>query len=637
MLNNKTLTVFTFLVFYTSLVTAQNTINVKSPEIQYIGKSIAVYEHHSKRDLSINTIDTINFNPQISTSEVLRLGESDSYFWLKFKIKNCTDASLQLSIDQALINFLKLYKKVENNKFISTELGEHLPFDQRNYKHPVYIFDLNLKKGDAATFYLQIKSDESNTLPIAISSKQELQSYLTNKDLFIGCFLGLILVMFLYNLMLYIKIKDTSYVYYILYLITIGLTQLSVQGYTYKYLWPNYPIIAQNNTIYLACFTAVFALFFVQSFLKTKTTNLRFHNAINVLSISFVIPILFLSFGNFYWAFNSMSILAALITLLILFVAYYYVYKGYTPALNFALGWTFLLLFTVCFVLRDIGVLPHNFLTFNGVIIGSSLEAIFLSFALADRINSYRDDLLKTTIEKEEILKRQNAKLEDSVQKRTQEIQLNLTKIEIQNNEKEILLKEIHHRVKNNLQIITSLLSLQNQTIEELRLKQIFTSSQMRIKSMAIIHEILYQSDNFSIINYQKYLNNLIDSLLKSYAGPEQKISSSVKAEGIQFNLETAIPLGLMMNEVITNSIKHGFNGRKSGHITIEITQINLKTYGMSIADDGNGFKIQETKKKKQTLGTKLITKLMRQLNGTVKLETSSSGTTYYCDFETIS
>ena len=244
---------------------------------------------------------------------------------------------------------------------------------------------------------------------------------------------------------------------------------------------------------------------------------------------------------------------------------------------------------------------------------------------------------MKTTIEKEEILKRQNAKLEDSVQKRTQEIQLNLTKIEIQNNEKEILLKEIHHRVKNNLQIITSLLSLQNQTIEELRLKQIFTSSQMRIKSMAIIHEILYQSDNFSIINYQKYLNNLIDSLLKSYAGPEQKISSSVKAEGIQFNLETAIPLGLMMNEVITNSIKHGFNGRKSGHITIEITQINLKTYGMSIADDGNGFKIQETKKKKQTLGTKLITKLMRQLNGTVKLETSSSGTTYYCDFETIS
>ena len=637
MLNNKTLTVFIFLVFYSSLFIAQNTINVKSPEIQYIGKSIALYEHDGKRDLSINIIDSINFNPQISTSEVLRLGESDSYFWLKFKVKNYTDASLQLSIDQALINFLKLYKKVENNKFISTELGEHLPFDQRNYKHPVYIFDLNLKKGDAATFYLQIKSDESNTLPIAISSKQELQSYLTNKDLFIGCFLGLILVMFLYNLMLYIKIKDTSYVYYILYLITIGLTQLSVQGYTYKYLWPNYHIIAQNNTIYLACFTAVFALFFVQSFLKTKTTNLRFHNAINVLSISFIIPILFLSFGNFYWAFNSMSILAALITLLILFVAYYYVYKGYTPALNFALGWTFLLLFTVCFVLRDIGVLPHNFLTFNGVIIGSSLEAIFLSFALADRINSYRDDLLKTTIEKEEILKRQNAKLEDSVQKRTQEIQLNLTKIEIQNNEKEILLKEIHHRVKNNLQIITSLLSLQNQTIEELRLKQIFTSSQMRIKSMAIIHEILYQSDNFSIINYQKYLNNLIDSLLKSYAGPEQKISSSVKAEGIQFNLETAIPLGLMMNEVITNSIKHGFNGRKSGHITIEITQINLKTYGMSIADDGNGFKIQETKKKKQTLGTKLITKLMRQLNGTVKLETSSSGTTYYCDFETIS
>ena len=135
MFNNKLITVFIFSLLLPFLITAQPTIHIQSAEIQYIGKGIAVYEY--PEDLPINTIDTINFNEKIITSEVFRLGESDSYFWLKFKVKNSSDATLQLSVDQALINFLRLYKKVANNQFESTELGEHLPFNQRAYNHPV--------------------------------------------------------------------------------------------------------------------------------------------------------------------------------------------------------------------------------------------------------------------------------------------------------------------------------------------------------------------------------------------------------------------------------------------------------------------------------------------------------------------
>jgi hypothetical protein len=166
MFNNNSIAVFIIFVLLSSLITAQNIIEIKSAEIQYIGNSIAVYEHPD--NLPITTIDTINFNEKITHTKILQLGASDSYFWLKFKVKNSSGATLQLSIDQATINFLKLYKKVANNQFESTELGEHLPFHRRGYKHPVYVFDLNLENGASATYYLQVKSNETNTLPIAV-------------------------------------------------------------------------------------------------------------------------------------------------------------------------------------------------------------------------------------------------------------------------------------------------------------------------------------------------------------------------------------------------------------------------------------------------------------------------------------
>jgi two-component sensor histidine kinase len=288
------------------------------------------------------------------------------------------------------------------------------------------------------------------------------------------------------------------------------------------------------------------------------------------------------------------------------------------------------------FSLRDVGVLPHNFLTFDGVIIGSTIEAILLSFALADQINTFRKESIQAVFEKEIVLKEQNSELERLVDQRTQEINQNMIRIEIQNNEKEILLKEIHHRVKNNLQIITSLLSLQNQNIEEVVLKQIFTSSQMRIKSMAIIHELLYQSNNFSKIDYQDYLQHLSQSLLDSYGQPNQDISLHIDAHAIQFNLETAIPLGLIINEAVTNSLKHGFKDRAEGILKISVELMEKELYKMTIEDNGIGIPKDFNLEKSKSLGTNLMNKLVRQLEGNVTVESGYSGTALHFLFKQI-
>ena len=148
--------------------------------------------------------------------------------------------------------------------------------------------------------------------------------------------------------------------------------------------------------------------------------------------------------------------------------------------------------------------------------------------------------------------------LEDMVENSARELFYFNQELKEKNHEKEILLKEIHHRVKNNLQIITSLLSIQSAFIDDDFLKTIFSNSQRRISSMALVHEMLYQTENLSKINYKNYLKDLSDSIYASFDRP-QNIRIKTQSNEIYFSIETAVPLGLIINEIITNSLKHGF------------------------------------------------------------------------------
>ena len=613
---------------------AQSVCTIDDAELRYIGNHIAILED-LQDTFTIQQVADMSFNI-IDTASILHLGSSSSSFWLKFTIRNELNQATKLSVDQALINYLKLYKQLKNRLFESVELGEHLPFYHRKYPHPVYIFDLNLNKNQTATYYLKVKSDENNTLPVAVSSEIELEKYLSNKDVFMGWFLGVMMVMFLYNFFVFISVRDKSYLYYVIYLATVCITQLSIQGYTFKYIWPNQTDWVQKATIIFACIATFFAIIFVQSFLKLKKQSPRINSLLGIIGLLFILPFIFVLFNQYHNAYVLLNLLTTVTCLLILFISYYFVYKKVAASHYFALAWTFLLIFAIMFSLRDVGVLPHNFLTFYGVIIGSTIEAILLSFALADQINTFRKESIQAVFEKEIVLKEQNSELERLVDQRTQEINQNMIRIEIQNNEKEILLKEIHHRVKNNLQIITSLLSLQNQNIEEVVLKQIFTSSQMRIKSMAIIHELLYQSNNFSKIDYQDYLQHLSQSLLDSYGQPNQDISLHIDAHAIQFNLETAIPLGLIINEAVTNSLKHGFKDRTEGILKISVELMEKEFYKMTIEDNGIGIPKDFNLEKSKSLGTNLMNKLVRQLEGNVTVESGYSGTALHFLFKQI-
>ena len=200
--------------------------------------------------------------------------------------------------------------------------------------------------------------------------------------------------------------------------------------------------------------------------------------------------------------------------------------------------------------------------------------------------------------------------------------------------EKEILLKEIHHRVKNNLQIISSLLNLQANMLHDENTKSVLYQSKSRIESMCKVHEMLYSSKNLSSINYKNYLNDLIQALFQNASISTKQINLELKIKNLILNLNTAIPLGLIINELVTNSLKYAFVEKPIGLILIQITHLKNNQFELIYKDDGAGYSPKITFENTQGLGFQLITSLVEQLNRKITRKLVEKGTCYQLIFE---
>ena len=189
--------------------------------------------------------------------------------------------------------------------------------------------------------------------------------------------------------------------------------------------------------------------------------------------------------------------------------------------------------------------------------------------------------------------------------------------------EKEVLLQEIHHRVKNNLQVISSLLDLQSQQLEEQAMLEVFRESQNRVKSMALVHEKLYQSKNFARINFAEYTESLTNFLFKAYELNSGNVKLELDIDEVNFNIEMAIPCGLIINELVSNALKYAFPNNRSGIIRMVIRSEGNNTYTMIVEDNGVGFPIECDLNKVKSLGLQLVNVLVKQLKGNLEIDQS--------------
>ncbi len=180
-------------------------------------------------------------------------------------------------------------------------------------------------------------------------------------------------------------------------------------------------------------------------------------------------------------------------------------------------------------------------------------------------------------------------------------------------------MQEIHHRVKNNLQIISSLLSIQSRRIEDKQALRTFKDSQNRIESIALIHEILCHSKDFSQIDFARYLRELSHHLLASYRKNRREIQLEVNVDDVWLSVEKAVPLGLLITELVSNSLIHAFPSAKKGKVSVELRPAETNQLVLSISDNGVGFPETVDFHSPRSIGLQLVSRLAEQLHGTIE------------------
>lgn len=253
----------------------------------------------------------------------------------------------------------------------------------------------------------------------------------------------------------------------------------------------------------------------------------------------------------------------------------------------------------------------------------------FLEEEVAKRTKELNEELNRR-IEIENELRDKNIKLLESearLKEHQHQLQASLE-------EKTLLLKEIHHRVKNNLQVMASIINLQQNTIEDVEVKENFLSLQSRIQSMASVHEALYNSDNLARIDFDVYVKNMVSSLMQIYPTYEGAIKIKYDIDRVELGIDVAVPCGLILNELLTNSLKYAFKSSAGGEIQIKFSyDSESKIYSMLVSDDGQGLPEDFELTGCKSLGMTLVDALLTQLGADYSL-VRDNGTSWEISFK---
>jgi two-component sensor histidine kinase/Tfp pilus assembly protein PilF len=222
---------------------------------------------------------------------------------------------------------------------------------------------------------------------------------------------------------------------------------------------------------------------------------------------------------------------------------------------------------------------------------------------------------------------RRNQKQKKLIEEQNSIIQQSLT-------EKETLLREIHHRVKNNLQIISSLLNIQSEDIQDANVLSSIQEGQSRVEAMSLIHQNLYQSEHLNNVDIENYIKGLVEYLSKMFRGDSNSVDVNIETSGIRFDIDTAIPLGLIVNELVSNAYKYAFDSNAKGSINISILAKNDTDYELNVTNDGKPLPADFDPKQSRSLGLKLVTILSRQLRGRMSSNSSNGITSFTVDFK---
>ncbi|HVW13302.1 MAG TPA: 7TM diverse intracellular signaling domain-containing protein [Mucilaginibacter sp.] len=407
-----------------------------------------------------------------SDIETPNLKLSKSAFWLKFTIQNkSASGHLVLDLNYPMLTGCDFYYPVKG-QYRAEHMSDTLPFAERKYRHQDFLFDIPLQADSTATYYLRVKSSEQMVLPLILGTPAGIAEAKLSANILWGIFIGLIAIMVAYNFFIYLFTRDRSYLYYVAYSTFIGLTQTTLSGYTYHYLFADTPVLFHKGIVIFPALAGISAMMFVREFLDTRRRTPLLHRLFPVPIFLYSIAIVLRLAAVDQVSYRMIDISALCTTLLIYVVAVKISLQGYRPANYFLIAWTIFFAGIILFTLRNLGVLPYNELTNYTMESGIAIEVTLLSIALADRINVLKKEkeqsqaeALRIATENERIIREQNTLLEIRVTERTAE--LNTALEELKQAQSQLIESEkmaslgqltagIAHEINNPINFVTS-------------------------------------------------------------------------------------------------------------------------------------------------------------------------------------
>lgn len=363
-------------------------------------------------------IPNLDFNPAV--------------IWLKFTVQNTSPArSLMLEIENPLLEETELYEQNGDSVSFTGKAGTAYPYRDRLFKATDFIYELHVPTNTARTYLIRLRSNEQIILPMFISSKESTTEILNQRGLVYGIHIGILLVMILYNLFLFISVKDKSYLYYVFYILFIGLTQITLTGYTFKFFFADTPFLFNKSIVIFPALAGISALMFIRSFLHTDVQLPRASRLLWIWVVLYASAAVMRIAGKDEISSRLIDITALSASVMVFYISIRLTIRGYRPAIFFLVAWTIFMLGLLLFVFRNLGILPYSLLTNYTMHAGTALEVTLLSIALADKINilnrekkESQEKALQAAQENERIVREQNIMLDQKVQERTHELQL---------------------------------------------------------------------------------------------------------------------------------------------------------------------------------------------------------------------
>ncbi len=555
--------------------------------------------------------------------KVLNLGVSQSSFWIRFNFKSSHDGTHIISIDQTLYDSVEFHVIIDDSVIIEKQ-GKARHLKSSSLETFAYATSIDLDKGGKGEVYIRIDCYQQMIVPIYLSTEKQFIKDVTSNHLLIGAYASLILVMVIYNLFLFLSVRDRDYLIYAFCILSIGLIQLTIKGFGIRYIWIDNYWIEQNSSILFANASTFFTLLFANSILKLKQL---IPNSKYVLLASYfllIISIILMFLGMKQLSFRLMQLGTLSVGVLIITMSILVLLKGHKPARFFLLGWSILIMAIFLFLMRDVGLIPYNFFTQNSMIFASSLETVLFSFALADKINIYKEERLVAVQEKEQLLLKQNTMLETRVNQRTEELALL---------NKELKRQALSAQIDPHF-IFNALNSIQNFILKSDKL-----NAQKYLSKFARLMRFHLNSSLKKYIPLQDELDAITSYLELEKLRFENRFEFEIRLDANLDTRKLEVP-SMLLIPFLENAVWHGILPREGneGVIGIDLKWVEDKL-AVKIKDNGIGIRASEEQKNRgvlkqhQSAGVKITKERLELMHSytdtkaSFKVDSDDSGT----------